>query len=333
MEFLFEYLLFFAKVFTVIIGAALLWGALYLIKKNASPDKSTLVITPLNNKNDDNISRLNEALGIETKKGKKEKSNTIDVKDKPRAFVLNFKGDIKASDCDHLAESISVVLTKASSNDEVILKLESPGGIVNNYGLAASQLLRLTSKCIPLTVCVDRIAASGGYMMACTANKIVAAPFAIIGSIGVVASLPNFNGVLKKLDIEYEEHTAGELKRTLTTFGENSDEQREHFKAKLNNTHDLFKNFVKKQRPHVSLDDVANGDHWFANDAINLNLVDELSTSEQYIQSLNTTHNIVEISHRKKKTFLQKIGLKPDPDTMINHLLTNILSHHRQPFY
>ena len=108
---------------------------------------------------------------------------------KPRVYVLDFKGSMDAHEVASLREEVTAVLAVATPQDQVVVRLESPGGVVHGYGLAASQLQRLREKQIPLTVAVDKVAASGGYMMACVADKIVAAPFSIIGSIGVVARI------------------------------------------------------------------------------------------------------------------------------------------------
>ena len=200
-------------------------------------------------------------------------------------YVINFSGDVEASYLKHLVKKIDAILDVATDKDEVILNLKSPGGLVNAYGLASAQLARIREKGIKLTVCVDEVAASGGYLMACVANKIVAAPFAYIGSIGVVASLPNFHRLLDKYDVDYEQITAGQYKRTVTMFGENTDEGREKFKQELEDIHNRFKQVVTNYRPQLQdkIDDVATGEHWLAKDALNLGLVDEIATSDSYI--------------------------------------------------
>ncbi len=200
-------------------------------------------------------------------------------------YVINFSGDVEASYLKHLVKKIDAILDVATDKDEVILNLKSPGGLVNAYGLASAQLARIREKGIKLTVCVDEVAASGGYLMACVADKIVAAPFAYIGSIGVVASLPNFHRLLDKYDVDYEQITAGKYKRTVTMFGENTDEGREKFKQELEDIHNRFKQVVTNYRPQLQdkIDDVATGEHWLAKDALNLGLVDEIATSDSYI--------------------------------------------------
>lgn len=197
-----------------------------------------------------------------------------------RLFVLDFDGDIRASAVDGLRESINALLQVAESDDEVLLRLESGGGMVHSYGLAASQLTRLRDAGIRLTVSVDRVAASGGYMMACVADRIVAAPFAIIGSIGVVAQLPNFHRLLSDKHIDFEMHTAGDYKRTLTVFGENSEAGREKFREELEETHGLFKRFVAEHRPDLDIDAVATGEHWYGSQALERRLVDQIATSD-----------------------------------------------------
>jgi serine protease SohB len=227
---------------------------------------------------------------------------------KKRIFVLDFYGDIKASECELMREEISAILTQATEKDEVVVKVESGGGMVHSYGLAASQLARITQKKIPLTICVDKVAASGGYMMACVANKIVAAPFAILGSIGVVASLPNFHKLLKKNDIDYEMFTAGEYKRTVTMLGENTEKGREKFKEDLEDTHVLFKEFVSEHRPQVDIDKIATGEVWFGRRAKEVNLIDEIKTSDEYLLEQIESADIFQIEYVFKKSIQEKLG-------------------------
>jgi serine protease SohB len=201
-----------------------------------------------------------------------------------RVFVLDFKGDLQASAANRLAREIDAVLSLARpESDEVVLRLESPGGTVTGYGLAAARLQRLRAARVKLTVCVDQVAASGGYMMAAVADRIVAAPFAMIGSIGVVAQIPNFSRVLKKNDIDVEVMTSGEFKRSVSIFGEITPAGREHFQGKLEETHDAFKRMIAELRPSVAISEVGNGDVWLARDAVALGLVDEICVSDEYL--------------------------------------------------
>ena len=219
-----------------------------------------------------------------------------------RVFVLHFEGDIKASNVDHLRLEVSAILTMANEADEVVLCLESPGGMVHSYGLAASQLTRIRDKGIPLTAVVDMVAASGGYLMAAVANRVLAAPFALVGSIGVVAQIPNLHRLLKKNDIDVEVLTAGKYKRTLTVLGENTDEAREKFVAELEDVHALFQEFVAENRPGLDLEIVATGEAWYGKRALALGLVDELSTSDEYLMSLCEEYDVYSVQwveHKK----------------------------------
>lgn len=226
-----------------------------------------------------------------------------------RVFVLDFDGDVKASAVDNLRQEITAVLSMAESQDEVVVRLESPGGMVHSYGLAASQLNRIKNKNIPLTVCVDKVAASGGYMMACLADKIIAAPFAILGSVGVIAQLPNFHRLLKKNYIDYELFTAGEYKRTVTMMGENTDKGREKFKQELEDTHVLFKEFVAQGRPVVEVDKIATGEHWYGLRAQELKLVDELQTSDEYLLTCCDDAEVFEVKYKVKKSLMDRMGV------------------------
>lgn len=217
-------------------------------------------------------------------------------------FVINFNGSTNGAEVKKLRRQIDALLLCADKRDEAVVLLTSPGGMVNSYGLLSSQLMRIRNKGIYLTVCVDSVAASGGYLMACVANKIVAAPFAYIGSIGVVAGIPNFNRLMDKYDVDYEQVTAGRYKRTLTMLGKNTEEGRAKFKEELEAIHERFKEQVLKFRPQLDIDKVATGEHWLALDALELGLIDEIETSEDYLSALEerTKNNMLLITFKKK---------------------------------
>ncbi|WP_192456921.1 protease SohB [Musicola keenii] len=241
------------------------------------------------------------------KRDKKRAKRGEEKRFKPCLYVLDFNGSMDAGEVSSLREEISAVLAVARPEDEVLLRLESPGGVVHGYGLAASQLQRLRQKGIRLTVTVDKVAASGGYMMACVADRIVAAPFSIIGSIGVVAQIPNFNRFLKNKDIDVELHTAGQFKRTLTLFGENTDAGREKFREELNETHDLFKQFVSQMRPLLDIEAVATGEHWFGSQAKDLGLVDVIGTSDDLLIAEMDNHEVLAVRYTRRKRFLDRL--------------------------
>ena len=232
-----------------------------------------------------------------------------DEKSGSRLFVLRFQGDISASETESLREEISAIAPELRKGDEVLLCLESPGGMVHSYGLAASQLQRIRSTGATLTVAVDKVAASGGYMMACVGDRIISAPFAVIGSIGVLAQLPNFHRLLKKNDVDFELLTAGKYKRTLTMFGENTDDGRAKFVEDLEDTYDLFKDFVAINRPVVDIGSVATGEIWYGQRAVDQNLVDELSTSDAYLQTRLAETEAFEIRFVAKKSWQEKFGM------------------------
>lgn len=234
------------------------------------------------------------------KAASEEKSNNV--------FVLNFQGDIKASAVSTLSEEITMILTVATPADEVIVKIESAGGVVHGYGLAAAQLMRLRAKQIPLTVTIDKIAASGGYLMACVANKILCAPFAIIGSIGVIVQLPNLHRYLKNKSIDFEQLTAGEYKRTITVFGENTEAGREKLQHELEDVHQLFKQLISEHRQQIDIQKVATGEHWLGKQALGLHLVDEISTSDDYLLASCKQSQVFEICYEVKKPFLSKLS-------------------------
>jgi len=246
-------------------------------------------------------------------------------KNNQKVFVLDFKGDIQASAVEQLREEITLVLATAKAGkDRVVVRLESPGGMVHGYGLAAAQLGRLRDAGFHVTIVVDKVAASGGYMMACIASEIISAPFAILGSIGVVAQVPNFNRLLKQHNVDFELYTAGEYKRTVTMFGENTPEGKAKFEEELQQTHALFKHFVEKYRPQLNVEKVATGEHWYGQDALDLNLVDKLQTSDEYILGLLPQHDVYVISTRKRPTLGEKLGLQAAQ--LADHLIPTVMN-------
>lgn len=336
MELLFEYGLFLAKITTFVFAFAIVVSIAVAArqKNNQGNEKGHLEIIPLNEQYEHMseamlFATMDEALqkAEEKKLSKAKKQQAAQAKKdekkaakqdgqgapltpkKSRVFVLNFDGNVSASAVSHLREEVTAILTQATINDEVLIKLESPGGMVHSYGLASSQLDRLRKKGIPLTACVDKVAASGGYMMACVADKILAAPFAIVGSIGVVAQLPNFSRVLKKHDVDFEILTAGKYKRTLTMFGENTDEGREKFVAELEETHELFKRYVSERRPQVDIEKIATGEIWYGSQAKSLALVDDVQTSDEYLVSRIAEADVFEVSFVQKKKLHQRLGI------------------------
>jgi serine protease SohB len=329
LEFISEYGLFLAKTLTFLIAFVVCVAVIAsAADKNKGKSSETVEIEHINERFKEYEDQLREAIlapeeikslekqkkkdeKAEKKKKKKQskKDENAEEESKPRVFVADFDGDIKASDTTNLRKIISVILTQANEKDEVVVRLESGGGMVHSYGLAASQLARITNKNIKLTVCVDRVAASGGYMMACVANHIVAAPFAIIGSIGVIAQIPNFHRLLKKADVDYEMYTAGEYKRTLTMFGENTDKGREKFVEELEDTHLLFKDYVKEHREVVDVSEVATGEVWFGKRALEKQLVDELKTSDEYLFELSERADIYELKIEQKQKLMERLGV------------------------
>jgi serine protease SohB len=241
---------------------------------------------------------------------------------KPRTFVIHFDGDVAASAVEHLRIEVTAVLTMAQPQDEVVVCIESPGGMVHSYGLAASQMMRIRSKGIPLTALVDRVAASGGYLMAAVANKIVAAPFAVIGSIGVVAQVPNVHRLLKKNDVDVEVLTAGKYKRTLTLLGENTDEGREKFREELEEVHTLFQEFVVDNRPELDIEAVATGEAWYGSRALDLRLVDALATSDEYVSAQCQERDVYSVAWVEVKKPLDRLLDKANGALdRVNHML------------
>jgi len=317
LEFLYEYGLFFAKSVTIVVAIAVVIGLMASAAMKQKPGKGQLEIRSISEQIKDLKSYAQQVLLDKEQLKKKAKADKKaakaekkqDKEDDRRLFVIDFKGSMDAHEVDHLREEVTAVLCNAEEGDEVLVKIESGGGVVHGYGLAASQLQRIKDKGIPLTACVDKVAASGGYMMACVADKVYAAPFAIIGSIGVIAQLPNFNKLLKKNNIEFEQHTAGNYKRTLTVFGENTDEGREKFKEELTEVHLMFKQHVQQNRQDIDVEKVATGEYWYGNQALDLNLVDEIKTSDDLLLEKNDNMSVYSVKYSLKKNVAEKLGL------------------------
>ncbi|MEP5763138.1 MAG: protease SohB [Halieaceae bacterium] len=325
MELLYEYGLFLAEAVTIVVAIlVVVGGVLAMGQRSRAHDEGHIEIRKLNERYQNFREAMQHALlsDKELKKAhktekKQEKSEAKarkqqgeqEAPERLRLYVLDFDGDIKASATDHLREEISAVLAVARSGDEILLRLESGGGMVHSYGLAASQLQRIRDAGIQLTVGVDKVAASGGYMMACVANRIVSAPFAVIGSIGVLAQIPNFHRLLRKANVDFEQLTAGDYKRTLTMFGENTDEDRAKMQEDLEDTHILFKEFVAEHRSQVTIDDVATGEVWYGQRAMARGLVDELQTSDSFVQNCLAERDVFEVRHVQKKNWQEKLGM------------------------
>ena len=322
MEYLFDYLLFFAKTITVVIFVFLpILLLLAISSRHKAHQKEHLEVNKLNKRYEAMADAINSTvmskksykeISKQKKKQEKEQDKAVgkDEQTKPKnLYVIEFEGDIQASQIERMREEITAILTVAEAKDEVLVKIESPGGAVHAYGLAASQLRRIKSRDIHLTVTVDKVAASGGYLMACVADTIVAAPFAIVGSIGVLAQIPNFHRVLEKHDIEYNEFTAGEYKRTVGMFTPPTEKGTAKFKEEIEDTHKLFKDFIHLNRPKVDIDSVSTGEFWFGTRALERELVDKLMTSDQYLLEASKDFEIFEVKFIKKKNVMEK--LKP----------------------
>lgn len=298
------------------------WG---FFLKSFVATKEELKLDKKNEK--EKLKREKKANAQSIKSSSKTKNADEKPEQKKKVFVLNFVGDIKAHHVDNLREEITAILNVATTNDEVVAKIESPGGVVHGYGLGASQLKRIKDKGISLTVCVDKVAASGGYLMSCVANKILAAPFAIIGSVGVVAQVPNVHRVLKKWDIDYKEYTAGEFKRTVSMLGEITPKGEAKFQEQLESTHVLFKDFVSQNRPQLDVAKIATGEYWFGEQALKLGLVDKIQTSDDYLLEFHQDSvPLFEIKFQAKQSFAQKISeiLGQAAEISVNRILTQL---------
>lgn len=313
-QFFYEYGLFFVKVMTFVLAIAAIVGVISAAKKGSDNDDK-LNIVSLNERYETYREQLETALLDKKALKAREKARKKADKDKgkektenkPKIFVLDFDGDMEASAVESLRTHISAVIQVATAQDKVLLRLESAGGLVHAYGLAASQLARLREKQIHLVVSIDKVAASGGYMMACIGDEILAAPFAIVGSVGVIGALPNFHDLLEKNNIHYEQHTAGKYKRSLTLFGENTDDDRAQFTYELAITHELFKDHIREARPALDVEDIATGETWYGSQAVKNGLIDYVGTSDDYILSHLDSHQLLLIEDEVHEGLVEKL--------------------------
>ena len=252
--------------------------------------------------------RYKKAVKARHKERKREdKSRAKEPSTKPRLFVLDFKGDLRASAAASLREEVSAVLRIAKSGEQVLVRLENSGGTVHEHGFAASQLTRLKQHGLKLLVAVDKVAASGGYLMACVADRLVAAPFAIVGSIGVLAQLPNFHRLLEDKGIDFEQIMAGRYKRTVTMFGKNTEEGREKLQQEVEDIHELFKQQIREHRPQVDIERVATGEHWYGIRALELKLVDEIMTSDDLLLAAVKDHDLYHLAYKRRRTWQERL--------------------------
>jgi len=311
-QFFAEYGLFLLKVITIVAGIIAVIAVAAAAGRKATHDG--LEVEDLNKKYRLTADALRGAVLSKDERKKFAKARKKDDKveskkpsSKPRSFIIDFKGDLKASAVPSLREEVSAILDVVTDRDEVVVRLENHGGVVHEHGLAASQLARIRDRDIDLIVCVDKVAASGGYLMACVASKVYAAPFAILGSIGVLAQLPNFNRMLDSHGVDFEQITAGKHKRTVTMFGKNSDEDRAKLKEELEDVHKLFKDAVGKYRPLLDLDKVATGEHWYGTNALELGLADEIKTSDEVLTELASERDLYRVSYKIKQPLQKRL--------------------------
>jgi serine protease SohB len=313
-EFFARYGLFLIELLTVFVLLAALGAIIVIASRRGTVSQPGLVVTKLNECFEQTRDAMRAAvLDKPTAKRlhKERKRARAAEKKSPQArrriFVIDFKGDLRASATASLREEVSAVLAIADDGDAVFVRLENAGGTVHEHGLAASQLARVKSRGLSLTVAVDKVAASGGYLMACVADRIIAAPFAIVGSIGVLAQLPNFHRWLEARGVDFEQVTAGRFKRTLTVFGENTEEGRQKLRSELEDVHAMFKSQIAEHRPQVDVEAVATGEHWYGLRALELKLVDEVQTSDDYLMGRIDDTDLFLVEYKRRKPLPERV--------------------------
>lgn len=315
MDYLYDISLFFLKSLIIVVGLlVVILIPMIQSQKRKAGKKKKLELENLKNRFKPYIQEFHQA-HMNKKKYKnylkqlKKKEPIESEKEKPNSFLISFTGDKMATQVESLRDEVSLILNIAKPEDEVILLLESPGGAVASYGLAASQLVRLRDR-LKLTICVDTVAASGGYLMASTGHQIISAPFALVGSIGVLFQTPNIHEFLKKRDISFEEITAGKYKRTITPFGKITEEKKQKLQEQIDLVYFQFKNFLKKYRENLDFEKVATGEVWLGAEALKLHLVDKIQCSDDYIMEALKTRNVYKIKLKEEKKLWEKFTKK-----------------------
>lgn len=311
MEYLIEIGLFVGKAVVVVIAVFLIVSLIVSAAAKQKENKGELRVENVSKALRKTTHQIKSSLLSKKARKRADKEAKKEEQKEPEAankiFLIDFKGSMDAKEVESLRREVSAILAVASDKDKVLVRLESGGGVVHGYGLGASQLQRIRERGLNLTVAVDKVAASGGYMMACVANKVVAAPFAVLGSIGVIAQLPNFHRLLKDNHVDFEQITAGDYKRTLTLFGENTEDGRQKFQQDINDVHDLFKQHVSNSRPQIDIDKVATGEIWYGTQAMDLNLVDEITTSDDLLMQAAQQCDVIQVCYQPKKNMAHKL--------------------------
>ena len=320
MDYVYDYLEFLAQAVTIVAAFLIVLAAIASVAaKRRAPTVGHLEVSRLNDHLDNLKEQIDHAVlparqfkknakaAAKSRKNKERAQSPTPTEPVERVFAITFKGDLQATRINRLRQEINAILAQAREGDEVVARVESPGGLVHSYGLAASQLLRIRERNLKLVVAVDKVAASGGYLMAAVANRVIAAPFAVVGSIGVVAQIPNVHRLLKKKDVDVEVITAGKYKRTMTVFGENTEEGRQKFIEDVEDLHALFQEFVADKRPGLDLEKVATGETWYGQRAIELNLVDEIMTSDEYLMNKCADADVFELRWAEPQKPLEKL--------------------------
>lgn len=315
-DFLPQYTLFLAQAVTLVVAVVAVVAAVVVLSRRKARHLGEIAVTDINRQLEAAGDRIEAARLAKPaykqllKQRKAEGKARQQAEAQPCTYLIDFKGDIRASAVAALREEITAILQVAQPGDAVLLRLESPGGMVNRYGLAAAQLLRLRDAKLPLTALVDTVAASGGYLMAAAADKIVASPFALVGSIGVIAQLPNFHRWLQARNIDWEQFTAGQYKRTVTVFGENTDDGRAKLREELEAIHAQFRTFVQERRAQLDMEQVGTGEAWLGSQALELGLVDELATSDDIIRAACARGRVLQVSYQRKLTLPERVRVQ-----------------------
>ncbi|QBE64806.1 S49 family peptidase [Pseudoduganella lutea] len=230
--------------------------------------------------------------------------------------LVEIEGDIEAQGSG-AASVVIPALNKAFSDDgsvAVVLHINSPGGSPVQAGMIVDEIRRLRQGYPekPLYVVVDEICASGGYYIASAADKIYVNKASIIGSIGVLMDGFGFTGTMEKLGVERRLITAGANKGFMDPFSPQSDKQKQHAQAMLNEIHEQFIETVRAGRGKrlQETPETFSGSFWTGARAIDMGLADELGSVDSVARDVVKAEDIIDYTQHEglPERVLKKFG-------------------------
>ncbi|MDP3296608.1 MAG: signal peptide peptidase SppA [Thermodesulfovibrionia bacterium] len=173
---------------------------------------------------------------------------------------------------------------KDSSIKAVVIRIDSPGGAVAPAQEIYKEIVKLKKE-KKVVASMGSVAASGGYYIACPADKIVANPGTLTGSIGVIMEIPNIEGLMKKIGVETKVIKSGKHKDIASMFKSMTEEERKILQSVLDDVHDQFIRAVSEGRnmKYENIKELADGRIFTGKKAKELGLVDTLGNLDDAV--------------------------------------------------